>query len=75
MAVLDLERTAALLSEDDAAALLGVSVSFLQNDRVTRRHGIPYFKVGRCVRYRQSELDAWLDSCAVGGHLNRAADK
>jgi excisionase family DNA binding protein len=70
MAVSDLERTPSLLNEDDAAALLGVSVSFLQNDRVTRRHGIPYFKVGRCVRYRGSELDTWLDSCAVSGNAD-----
>ena len=38
--------TVSLLSEDRAAEILGVSVSFLQNDRVTRRHGVPYLKVG-----------------------------
>lgn len=67
MAGLDPKVISALLNEDEAAALLGVSVSFLQNDRVTRRHDIPYFKIGRCVRYRQSKLEEWLDSRVVGG--------
>lgn len=51
-----------LLSTQEAAEFLGVSTSFLANDRVTRRHGIAYLKVGRLVRYRQSVLCAWLDS-------------
>ena len=51
-----------LLCNRDAAKVLGVSPSFLANDRCTRRHGIPYLKVGKLVRYRESDLRAWLDS-------------
>lgn len=50
-----------LLSNRDAAEFLSVSPSFLNNDRVTRRHSIPYLKVGKLVRYRESDLRAWLD--------------
>lgn len=50
-----------LLSNSDAAKFLSVSTSFLNNDRVTRRHGIPFLKVGKLVRYRESDLRAWLD--------------
>ena len=66
MAASDLEQSPSLLNEHEAAALLAVSISFLQNDRVTRRHAIPYIKVGRLVRYRREALDQWLESRTVG---------
>jgi excisionase family DNA binding protein len=61
---------ASLLNEQQAAKILGVSVSFLQNDRVTRRHAIPYIKVGRLVRYRRPVLERWLESRTVDGAVS-----
>ena len=51
----------ALLTPNDAADLMQVSVGTLQVWRSTRRHGLPYVKVGACVRYRRSDIEAWLD--------------
>lgn len=51
-----------LFSPTEAAKFISASRSFLDNDRCTKRHGIPYLKVGRLVRYRESDLRAWLDS-------------
>ena len=48
-----------------AAEYLGVSASFLAVDAVTRRHAIPYVKVGRRVVYSKGMLDVWLAARVV----------
>ena len=57
---------AGLLTTPKAAAALGVSEQFLEQDRLTRRHGVPFVRVGRAIRYRQADLDAWVERHAVG---------
>lgn len=54
-----------LLSEQQAAEILGVKPSTLQVWRSTRRYALAYIKVGRLVRYRQSVLLAFLASREV----------
>ena len=54
-----------LLSEQQAAAHLGVQPTTLQVWRSTRRYALTYIKVGRLVRYRLSALDAFLASREV----------
>lgn len=49
-----------LLSEQQAAQVLGVKPGTLQVWRTTKRYGLTYIKVGRLVRYRQSALQAFL---------------
>ncbi|WP_130470964.1 helix-turn-helix domain-containing protein [Candidatus Magnetaquicoccus inordinatus] len=48
-----------LISHSQAASQLGVSEITLSNWRVAKK-GPAYIKVGRSVRYRQEDLDAWL---------------
>lgn len=55
------------LSTKDAAAYLGVAVSTLNNDRVTRLLGLPFSRVGRRVLYDRRELDAYLLARMEGG--------
>ncbi len=50
----------ALGSTEWAAKYLDVSETFLNQDRLTRRHGIPFVRVGRSIKYRQADLDAWI---------------
>jgi hypothetical protein len=53
------------LHERDAATYIGMSVGFLRAARLTRRRGAagpPYLRIGRSVRYRVTDLDAWLDT-------------
>jgi excisionase family DNA binding protein len=40
-----------------AADYLGVSTAFLEKDRVTGTHQIPFVKLGRLVRYDLTTLD------------------
>ncbi len=53
------------LNEFEAATMTRFSVGTLRNMRSAKR-GPRYFKVcGRSVRYRQSDLEAWLGSQPV----------
>jgi excisionase family DNA binding protein len=54
-----------LLTNEEAAAELGVTPRTLEVWRCTKRHQIPYIKVGRLVKYRQEALDAFLESRTV----------
>lgn len=52
----------ALLTTKEAAKYLGVSKAFLERDRWAGSR-IPFVKVGsRTVRYRLSDLEAYLDA-------------
>ncbi len=54
-----------LLNNNQAAAYIGVTPRTLEVWRCTKRHQIPFIKVGRLVKYRQSALDAFLDQQTV----------
>lgn len=49
-----------LLSRNEAAEYLGVKPQTLSVWATTGRYNLPYIKVGRSVRYRQSDLDEFL---------------
>ncbi len=51
-----------LLNESATADFLGVTIGTLQVWRCTKRYNLPYIKVGRLVKYRYSDLMAFLDS-------------
>lgn len=51
-----------LLDDKAAAAVLDVTTGTLGVWRSTGRYGIPFIKVGRKVRYRLADLQAWLES-------------
>ena len=53
-----------VLNEREAAAVVGCSVALLRKWRLFRE-GPSYVKIGRLVRYRQSDLDAFLESHLV----------
>ena len=53
-----------VFNEKAAAARLGVSVKTLQARR-SAKQGPTYVRVGRSVRYLESDLDAFLAGCRV----------
>ena len=55
-----------LLTEEDVAQQLHVSVASLRRWRIERR-GPQFIKVGSLVRYRPEELEAWLAALPTGG--------
>jgi len=60
------------LTNDQAAEYLGIKPQTLMLWRMTKRYPIAYTKVGRCVRYRARDLDAWLASRTHGAELATA---
>lgn len=62
----DADRRPALLKPPEVAEVARLSVHTLAVWR-TKNEGPRYVKVGRFVRYRAEDLDAWLESRAYGG--------
>ena len=59
------EQRTPLLRAEDVAAITGLSIETLAQWR-SQRKGIPFVKLSRnCVRYRQSDLDRWLEERIV----------
>lgn len=64
------------LSENEAAAYIGMSRSFLAQSRMDgprqgRTPAPPFIKIGRSVRYIREDLDRWLDSFSRLDHLGQ----
>jgi len=60
------------LTEQQAALYLSMSRSFLRQgrmngDRENRTPTPPYYKIGRSVRYKKTDLDSWLEQFRQGG--------
>jgi excisionase family DNA binding protein len=53
-----------LLTPPEVAELLGVELATLYAWRY-RRHGPPAIRIGKFLRYRPHELEAWLDDQAA----------
>jgi predicted DNA-binding transcriptional regulator AlpA len=56
-----------LLTDPEAAAYLGMSISFLRQGRMEGRRanrspGPPFIKLGKAIRYDIEDLDAWLSA-------------
>jgi predicted DNA-binding transcriptional regulator AlpA len=59
------EQRSRLLRAEDIAEITGLSVETLAQWR-SQRKGIPFVKLSRnCVRYRQADLDEWLNERIV----------
>ncbi|MBV5295401.1 MAG: helix-turn-helix domain-containing protein [Curvibacter lanceolatus] len=54
------ESSRQMLDDKAAAALLDVTPGTLSVWRSTGRYNLPFVKVGRKVRYRHSDIEAWL---------------
>jgi excisionase family DNA binding protein len=55
-----------LLSRKQAAEYLGVTEHTLAVWKCTGRYALPCIKVGRLVKYRKSDLDAFIERRTVG---------
>ncbi len=62
-----------LLSVKEVAKLLGVPTSWVY-DRV-RVEAIPFFKIGKYVRFDPLEVKAWLEAQRKGPHLDISTGK
>lgn len=68
------EQQSRALNEKAAAQYIGMSVSYLQKDRMNgtlpgRIAGPRYAKLGKRVVYLREDLDTWLQAHIVNRHL------
>jgi excisionase family DNA binding protein len=54
-----------LLTTDEAAEFLGVTAGTLAVWRCVARYPLPYIKIGKNVRYDESDLLRWMESRKV----------
>lgn len=59
-------RKCSLLTTEEAAALVDAKPQTLAIWRCTGRHNLPFVRVGRLIRYRETDILAWLDRNTVG---------
>jgi excisionase family DNA binding protein len=59
------DQEAEFFDEKRLCSLLGIS-SVTATKWRAKAKGPPFIKVGRLVRYRRSDVDAWLRSCTIG---------
>ncbi len=55
-----------LLTPKEVSRILGISVETLNVWRATNRYQLPYVKAGRLVRYRSSDVTAFIESRLQG---------
>ncbi len=55
-----------LMTPEEVADYLAVSVETLNVWRSTKRYNLPYVKAGRLVRYRMQDLEAFVTSRMEG---------
>ena len=55
-----------LLRPEEVSELLQIDVETLNTWRCNRRYSLPYIKVGRCVRYKASDVIAFIDERRIG---------
>ncbi len=54
--------TAGLMTRAAAADYLGIAKGTLANWQSTGFRKLPFLKLGRHIRYRQHDLDAWIET-------------
>ena len=56
-----------LMTPEQVAEYLGVSIETLNVWRCTKRYNLPNVKAGRLVRYRSEDVEAFVASRVQGG--------
>jgi predicted DNA-binding transcriptional regulator AlpA len=54
------------LTEQEVSKLTGLALSSLRNDRAYARKLFPYVKIGRSVRYRESDVIEAMERRKIG---------
>lgn len=70
--IVDITQTDPLLRQEVVAEYIDVSLATLEKWRKTGR-GPAHVRVGRLIRYRQSDIERWLREQTVGGSERRSA--
>ena len=61
-----LKQPSQLLTERDVARIIGLSIASIRRWRALQR-GPKFIKIGVAIRYKPSDVAAWIDSRPMGG--------
>ena len=59
---MEFEMDTKLLTKEQVSEILGIAVGTLAVWRTTKRYNLPYVKVGRYIRYRMEDVQAFIES-------------
>jgi hypothetical protein len=62
-----------VVNERDAAPYIGMSVPFLRAARLGRTEGPAFIRIGRAIRYRVQDLDAFIAARRIERRPGRRA--
>lgn len=65
---IELEAPRRFYTEKQVAELLRISTKKLQSDRQLNR-GLPFYRIDRCVRYAESDLNEFLSENRIAPQL------
>jgi len=51
-----------LLTTSETASIMNVGKSRLEQDRLTGRLGLPFVRLGRSIRYRREDVEAYIQN-------------
>lgn len=63
---------AIFLDETQVAELTGIALSTLRNRRFENK-GIPYYRIGRSIRYKKEDVLDFIEKCRVETGDSKAA--
>jgi excisionase family DNA binding protein len=63
---MDGSRVRNMLTRREAAEYLGIRPQTLASWACNGRYGLRFIKIGKCVRYKIADLDAFVERRAVG---------
>ena len=63
----------ALMTVAEVSQYLACSVSMVR--RLAQRSEIPHYRLGRLMRFRRTDVDAWLEARHQGGNSSRGGRK
>ena len=73
MTATQITENKSILTEKEAALIVGMSVPWMQRKR-WEGGGPPYVKYDRAVRYRLEDLQAWVDAHAGRQNTSQTGD-
>lgn len=63
-----------LMSQNEVAKYIHSTVASMNSMRHYGRLDIPYIKIGNRIRYRKSDVDAWIDTHTINPNKKEDGD-
>ena len=60
-----MDKEEELLNEQEVAEILKIKPATLAQWRCLKRFNLPYFKIGKLVRYKAEDLKKWIENRGV----------